>query len=145
MVIQINNYLFILNLHVDYLGVDCTLSRMRHLVTFHISGTDISDVTLLLISQHLVSLNDLDISFCIKVTNKGLAHLADKKSVVKSTLIDLDMSSCKQVGVLCPKYYLLNLQGYLPACGKAPPLLFNLFSVSYVYSYLVQQFAKHHF
>ena len=81
--------------------MDCSLSRLRRLSTLSLSGTDVGDLTLSLISQHLSLLVELDLSYCIKITNRGIVNLADKKAVLKVTLAHVNFTSCKQVRFNC--------------------------------------------
>ncbi|RWS16317.1 Lysine-specific demethylase 2B-like protein [Dinothrombium tinctorium] len=75
-------------------GLMETKTRLRHLTEIRLAGTDISDISIRLMSHHLPQLASLDLSSCQKVTDMGIAVLGAAKS---SKLTSLKLSSCSHI------------------------------------------------
>lgn len=70
-------------------------SRLKYLRTLSLAGCDITDIALRYVSQHLPHLETLDLSSCGRVTDAGVAQLAQPPSHSMNNLISLNLSNCK--------------------------------------------------
>lgn len=75
-------------------GLLDTKTRLRSLTEVKLAGSDISDVSVRLLSNHLPQLARLDLSNCHKVTDMGVAVLGTAKT---SKLISINLSSCSNI------------------------------------------------
>ena len=74
------------------------ISRLHLLQSLSISGTDIEDSSLGHIAQYLNSLQRLDISFCQRITDRGIQLLVDSNDgAVCNTLCTLDVSGLREL------------------------------------------------
>ena len=74
------------------------ISRLHLLQSLSVSGTDIEDSSLGHIAQYLNSLQRLDISFCQRITDRGIQLLVDSNDgAVCNTLCTLDVSGLREL------------------------------------------------
>ncbi|XP_053376119.1 lysine-specific demethylase 2B-like isoform X2 [Mercenaria mercenaria] len=71
------------------------ISRLHRLKSVHLSGTEITDVSLELMTLHLAQLEELNISYCTRITDRGIQILASSKSPTQDSLKVLNISGCR--------------------------------------------------
>ncbi|KAK3599372.1 hypothetical protein CHS0354_036378 [Potamilus streckersoni] len=71
------------------------ISRLSQLTKLGVAGTEITDISLRLMTEYLPKLQEVDVSYCIRVTDEGINILT--KSTLHSNLIALDLSGCRQL------------------------------------------------
>ncbi|XP_015787809.1 lysine-specific demethylase 2A [Tetranychus urticae] len=71
-----------------------TKTRLRLLTDISVAGSDISDVSIRLLCNHLPQLTRIDLSNCQKVTDMGVGFLGASKA---SKLVALNLSSCSNI------------------------------------------------
>jgi len=75
-------------------GKKSALANLRRL---YLNNTDISDIALRYISQHLQYLSHLSLANCIKITNAGLAQVGDPSLYPSHSLTRLTLTGCKNI------------------------------------------------
>jgi len=75
-------------------GKKSALTNLRRL---YLNNTDISDIALRYISQHLQYLSHLSLANCIKITNAGLAQVGDPSLYPSHSLTWLTLTGCKNI------------------------------------------------
>lgn len=74
------------------------VSRLHKIKNLRIAGTDIEDASLGHIAQYLISLENLDISFCQRISDRGIQLLTDSNNgVLCNTLKTLDISGLREL------------------------------------------------
>ncbi|KAK3085173.1 hypothetical protein FSP39_025494 [Pinctada imbricata] len=74
------------------------VSRLHKLKQLRIAGTDIEDASLGHIAQYLTSLEKLDISFCQRISDRGIQLLIDSNNgALSNTLKTLDISGLRDL------------------------------------------------
>lgn len=71
-----------------------TKTRLRLLTDISVAGSDLSDVSIRLLCNHLPQLSRIDLSNCSKVTDMGISFLAASKT---TKLTALNLSSCSNI------------------------------------------------
>lgn len=71
------------------------ISRLHRLKSIHLSGTEITDVSLELMTLHLSQLEELNVSYCTRITDRGIQILASSKSATQDSLKVLNISGCR--------------------------------------------------
>lgn len=97
-------------------GLTDSKTRLRHLRTLKLAGTDISDISMRYITQNLQQITKLDLSSCQRVTDAGIAQLATTECTIIN-LKYLNLSGCKLITELtlehlsrCQQLYCLDLR-----------------------------------
>lgn len=75
-------------------GLNETKTRLRLLTEINLSGADITDASVRLLSHNLPLLTNIDLSNCEKVTDMGIAFLGSAKA---AKLISLRISACNNI------------------------------------------------
>ncbi|XP_034942287.1 jmjC domain-containing histone demethylation protein 1 [Chelonus insularis] len=70
-------------------------SRLKHLKSLSLAGSDVSDVALRYIAQHLPHLENLDLSSCGRITDAGVAQIAAPSTQAIVNLVSLNLSDCR--------------------------------------------------
>jgi len=78
-------------------GMSDNTTRLRHVKCLKIAGSDISDVSLRYITQHLPRLAVLDVSSCTRITDAGIAQLTTPSASTLDTLTSLDLSNVRSI------------------------------------------------
>ncbi|XP_045134294.1 lysine-specific demethylase 2A-like [Portunus trituberculatus] len=86
-------------------------SRLRQLTFLAVAGTQVGDEGVRTVVRALPQLAELDLSECQRVTEVSAALMAHPASVVRESLVSLDMRGCHGVGPTC-----------LPALARLPRL-----------------------
>lgn len=100
-------------------GVDDSVSRLHRCTTLELAGSDISDVTLMVMTQYMPKLCCLDLSYCTKISDAGLSILAAQSATTRQNLVSLDLTGCNQLTDACFENlrHFTNLQSVsLAAC-----------------------------
>ncbi|XP_064613441.1 lysine-specific demethylase 2A-like isoform X2 [Liolophura sinensis] len=112
------------------------VSRLHKLVELQMAGTDISDSSLAIMPRHLTNLEKLDLSYCIKLTNKGIEYLTNEGTSTRYNLKELDLTGCNQLTdecltflANCPKLVRLKLK----ACHKISVEDCQAFTMTYAH------------
>lgn len=71
------------------------ISRLHRLKCIHLSGTEITDASLEAMTLHLSQLEEMNISYCTRVTDRGIQMLASSKSATQDSLKVLNISGCR--------------------------------------------------
>ncbi|XP_060587380.1 lysine-specific demethylase 2A-like isoform X2 [Ruditapes philippinarum] len=71
------------------------ISRLHRLRSIHLSGTEITDTSLELMTLHLSHLEELNISYCTRITDRGIQILASSKSPTQDSLKVLNICGCR--------------------------------------------------
>ncbi|KAL4224329.1 Lysine-specific demethylase 2A [Mactra antiquata] len=71
------------------------ISRLHRLKSLHLSGTEVTDASLELMTIHLSQLEELNISYCTRVMDHGIKMLASSKSAIQDSLKCLNISGCR--------------------------------------------------
>ncbi|XP_014211893.1 jmjC domain-containing histone demethylation protein 1 [Copidosoma floridanum] len=70
-------------------------SRLKYLRSLSLCNTDITDVTLRYIAQHLPHIESLDLASCTRLTDAGVAQLTTPPAKTITSLVSLNMSGCR--------------------------------------------------
>ena len=73
------------------------ISRLHRLKCLNLSGTEISDDSLRMITVYLSRLEILKICYCTRITDEGIQSLASFRSATQETLRVLNLSGCRQL------------------------------------------------
>lgn len=73
------------------------ISRLHRLKSLNVSGSEVTDMSMGLLAEHLTQLEHLNISYCARITDQGLQLLANTDSPVVKTLKSLNVSGCRQL------------------------------------------------
>uniref|UniRef100_A0A3Q3QMV6 [histone H3]-dimethyl-L-lysine(36) demethylase n=1 Tax=Monopterus albus TaxID=43700 RepID=A0A3Q3QMV6_MONAL len=99
-------------------GSELSRSRLRNMVTLHLSGLDISDTTLRLLQRHMPQLERLDLAHCKNITDSSIALLAAAGTHTRNNLTELTLAGCSELTDGCLSYVkrlssltLLDLRG----------------------------------
>ncbi|XP_041348389.1 lysine-specific demethylase 2A-like isoform X2 [Gigantopelta aegis] len=82
---------------VDRLPAVNDVSRLHLLTNLSIAGTEATDHTLDLITRHIPQIKKLNLSYCMRITDKGVEILFGQTSPLKATLKEIDVSRCVQL------------------------------------------------
>ncbi|XP_013856239.1 lysine-specific demethylase 2A [Austrofundulus limnaeus] len=89
-------------------GVGSTRSRLRNMVTLHLSGLDISESTLRLLQRHMPHLEKLDLAHCKNMSDSSVALLSAPGTHSQHNLSELTLSGCSELTDSC-LFYLKRL------------------------------------
>ncbi|XP_072239775.1 lysine (K)-specific demethylase 2Aa isoform X2 [Leuresthes tenuis] len=99
-------------------GLESSRSRLRNMVTLHLSGLDVSESTLRLLQRHMPQLERLDLAHCRDVTDSSVALLAAPGTHTRNNLSELTLAGCSELTDGCLSYLkrlssltLLDLRG----------------------------------
>uniref|UniRef100_A0A1A7YQJ9 Ran GTPase-activating protein 1 n=3 Tax=Iconisemion striatum TaxID=60296 RepID=A0A1A7YQJ9_9TELE len=99
-------------------GLESTRSRLRNIVTLHLSGLDLSESTLRLLQRHMPQLEKLDLAHCKNITDSSVALLAAAGTHTRNNITELTLAGCSGLtdGVLSylkrlPSLTLLDIRG----------------------------------
>ncbi|KAJ8954239.1 hypothetical protein NQ318_005835 [Aromia moschata] len=70
---------------------------LRNLKTLRLAGTDITDIAMRYVTQHLPSLQHLSLGLCPRISDAGIAQLTTRPANTVTNLISLDLSHSKLV------------------------------------------------
>lgn len=73
-------------------GLGSTRSRLRNMVTLHLSGLDISESTLRLLQRHMPQLEKLDLAHCKNISDSSVALLTAPGTHTHNNLSELTLS-----------------------------------------------------
>ena len=73
------------------------ISRLHRLKILRLAGTEITDNSLNLMTVHLSRLEVLDLSYCTRITDKGIHFLSNSKAATQETLRILNLAGCRQL------------------------------------------------
>ena len=82
-------------------GVDDTVSRLHRVTKLELAGSDVTNKSLELITLFMPKLTHLDISFCTKVTDEGIAILSSDIASSQKNMTYLDLTGCNQLTDEC--------------------------------------------
>ncbi|KAM9792272.1 lysine (K)-specific demethylase 2Aa [Neosynchiropus ocellatus] len=89
---------------VTQTGTSSSSSRLRNMVTLHLSGLDVSESSLRLLQRHMPHLERLDLAHCKEVTDSCIALLAAPGSHTRNNLTELTLAGCNQLTDGCMSY-----------------------------------------
>ncbi|KAJ8968905.1 hypothetical protein NQ314_002046 [Rhamnusium bicolor] len=78
-------------------GLAAEKIRFRNLKTLRLAGTDVTDIAMRYVTQHLPSLQHLSLSLCPRISDAGIAQLSTKPANTVTNLMSLDLSHSKLV------------------------------------------------
>jgi hypothetical protein len=78
-------------------GLDDTVSRFHRLTSLCLAGTDISIESLKVLLKHCALLKVLDLSYCARITNPGIAELGGAMAPTRETLRELNLTGCNRL------------------------------------------------
>ena len=73
------------------------VSRLHCLKSLNVAGSEISDIGLSVLTAHVTKLENLNISYCTKVSDHAVKVLTDADCTYCDTLRQLDVSGCRQL------------------------------------------------
>uniref|UniRef100_A0A3B3Q5P2 [histone H3]-dimethyl-L-lysine(36) demethylase n=1 Tax=Paramormyrops kingsleyae TaxID=1676925 RepID=A0A3B3Q5P2_9TELE len=79
-------------------------SKLRNLLSFRLSGLEISDSTLRLIIRHMPLLTQLDLSHCRGITDQSVNLLSAVGSSTRNTLTEINLAGCSKLTDTCLQY-----------------------------------------
>ncbi|EAL65207.1 hypothetical protein DDB_G0284561 [Dictyostelium discoideum AX4] len=79
------------------------------LLTLNLSQTDIDDASLLILARRCIYLQDLDISFCTKITNQGLTDISNYLCTLVSFSAKIIKASYGLVDLIIANFNLIKL------------------------------------
>ncbi|XP_078081249.1 lysine-specific demethylase 2B-like isoform X3 [Mustelus asterias] len=82
-------------------GQNHNQSKLWNLTEFHLTGLDITDCSLALMTRHMPMLNKLDLSQCNHVTDQSIALLTAPGSSTRETLSEINLSGCHRLTDQC--------------------------------------------
>ncbi|XP_052799736.1 lysine-specific demethylase 2A-like [Mya arenaria] len=82
---------------VDRKPAVINISRLHCLKSLNIAGSEISDMSLSLLTAHCQKLEQLNISYSTKLSDRGIDALVTSESEYTKTLKSLDVSGCRQL------------------------------------------------
>ncbi|XP_061687197.1 lysine (K)-specific demethylase 2Aa isoform X4 [Syngnathoides biaculeatus] len=85
-------------------GSESSRSRLKNIVTLHLSGLDINESTLRLMQHHMPHLQKLDLAHCKNITDSSIALLAAGGARTRSNLNELILTGCYQLSDGCMSY-----------------------------------------
>ncbi|XP_075320358.1 lysine (K)-specific demethylase 2Aa isoform X2 [Odontesthes bonariensis] len=99
-------------------GLESSRSRLRNMVTLHLSGLDVSESTVRLLQRHMPQLERLDLAHCKDLTDSCVALLAATGTHTRNNLTELTLAGCSELTDGCLAYLkrlsslvLLDLRG----------------------------------
>uniref|UniRef100_A0A8C6KR59 CXXC-type domain-containing protein n=1 Tax=Nothobranchius furzeri TaxID=105023 RepID=A0A8C6KR59_NOTFU len=99
-------------------GLESSRSRLRNMVTLHLSGLDLSDSTLRILQRHMPQLENLDLAHCKNITDSSVALLAAAGTHTRNNITELTLAGCNGLTDGClsylkrlPSLILLDLRG----------------------------------
>ncbi len=82
-------------------GVDDSVSRMHCMTSFNLTGSDVTDVAMEDIVRNMTSLSKLDLSYCARVTDAGIAMLCADDSPTRVNITELELTGCHRLTDAC--------------------------------------------
>ena len=73
------------------------ISRLHRLKILRVAGTEITDASLNIMTEHLSRLEVLDLSYCTRITDKAIYYLSNSKAATQETLRHLILTGCRQL------------------------------------------------
>ncbi|XP_041840221.1 lysine (K)-specific demethylase 2Aa isoform X2 [Melanotaenia boesemani] len=99
-------------------GLESSRSRLRNMVTLHLSGLEVCESTLRLLQRHMPQLERLDLAHCKDITDSSVGLLAASGTHTRNNLTELTLAGCNELTDSClsylkrlPSLTLLDLRG----------------------------------
>ncbi|CAJ1053010.1 lysine (K)-specific demethylase 2Aa isoform X1 [Xyrichtys novacula] len=99
-------------------GLESSRSRLRNMVTLHLGGLELSEVSLRLLQRHMPQLQSLDLSHCKDISDSSIAMLTAAGTHTRHNLTELSLAGCTELTDTCLSYLkrlsclsLLDLRG----------------------------------
>ncbi|CAG5945557.1 unnamed protein product [Menidia menidia] len=99
-------------------GLESSRSRLRNMVSLHLSGLEVGEATLRLLQRHMPQLELLDLAHCRDLADSSVALLAAAGSHTRNNLTELTLAGCSELTDACLPYLkrlssltLLDLRG----------------------------------
>ncbi|OWF40995.1 lysine-specific demethylase 2A-like [Mizuhopecten yessoensis] len=73
------------------------VSRLHCLKVLSLAGTGITDSSLALMAEHLTRMENLDLSYCTKLSNAGMEVLLSPHWSIHKTIRKIDISGCRRI------------------------------------------------
>lgn len=73
------------------------VSRLHRLKYLNVSGSEVTDMSMALITGHLTQLEHLNMSYCARITDQGIQLLTDMETPLMENLKSLNISGCRQL------------------------------------------------
>ncbi|XP_060069633.1 lysine-specific demethylase 2B-like [Ylistrum balloti] len=73
------------------------VSRLHCLKVLCLAGTGITDSSLALMAEHLTRMENLDLSYCTKLSNAGMEVLLSPHWSIHKTIKKMDLSGCRRI------------------------------------------------
>ncbi|KAL4641716.1 lysine-specific demethylase 2A-like [Arapaima gigas] len=115
-------------------------SKLRNLLSFRLSGLEISDSTLRLIIRHMPLLTRLDLSHCRGITDQSVNLLTAVGSSTRNTLTEINLAGCSKLTDACLRYLkrlsslsILDLRGCKGVTRKACESFISELSINTLY------------
>uniref|UniRef100_A0A8C9VIK2 [histone H3]-dimethyl-L-lysine(36) demethylase n=1 Tax=Scleropages formosus TaxID=113540 RepID=A0A8C9VIK2_SCLFO len=115
-------------------------SKLRNLLSFRLSGLEISDSTLRLIIRHMPLLTRLDLSHCRGITDQSVNLLTAVGSSTRNTLTEINLAGCSKLTDACLRYLkrlsslsILDLRGCKGVTRKACENFISELSINTLY------------
>ncbi|XP_043924590.1 lysine-specific demethylase 2B isoform X2 [Protopterus annectens] len=80
-------------------------SKLRNLVELHLSGLDVTDVSLRLIIRYMPQLKKLNLSYCNHLTDQSINLLTAAGTTTRDSLIEISLSDCNKITDQCLTYF----------------------------------------
>nr|XP_015209467.1 PREDICTED: lysine-specific demethylase 2A [Lepisosteus oculatus] len=115
-------------------------SKLRNMVSFRLSGLEVSDATLRLIIRHMPLLSRLDLSHCRLITDQSVNLLTAVGSSTRNTLTEINLGGCNKLTDDCLVFLkrvsclsLLDLRGCKGISRRACEAFISELSVNALY------------
>ncbi|XP_069134817.1 lysine-specific demethylase 2B-like isoform X1 [Argopecten irradians] len=73
------------------------VSRLHCLKVLCLAGTGITDSSLALMAEHLTRMENMDLSYCTKLSNAGMEVLLSPHWSIRKTIRKIDISGCRRI------------------------------------------------
>ncbi|XP_066465732.1 lysine-specific demethylase 2B isoform X2 [Tiliqua scincoides] len=80
-------------------------SKLRNIVELRLSGLDITDASLRLITRHMPLLSKLDLSYCNHMTDQSINLLTAVGTTTRDSLTEVILQDCNKVTGQCLSYF----------------------------------------